>query len=84
MLHTARNITPLSTWLRRGAQIFPFSSATFFGGDLMRAVVLADGAALIGRPVRAALLRTARRAFFCRTARRGHARAEAEKHNHYM
>ena len=43
---------------------FLFSIATSFGWDLMRAVVLTGGVALIGRPVLTALRRTARRAFF--------------------
>lgn len=47
----------LTTFLR-------FSIATSFGWDLIRAVVLAGGVALIGRPVLAALRRTAKRAFF--------------------
>lgn len=41
-----------------------FSISTSLGWDLMRAVVLATGVALLGRPVLAALRRTARSAVF--------------------
>lgn len=41
-----------------------FSLATSLGWDLVRAIVLAAGVALLGRPVLAALRRTARRASF--------------------
>ncbi|HRQ00629.1 MAG TPA: hypothetical protein PK781_09230, partial [Terrimesophilobacter sp.] len=41
-----------------------FSLATSLGWDLVRALVLAIGVALLGKPVLAALRRTARRASF--------------------
>ena len=47
-----------------------FSTVTSLGWDLVRAVVLAAGVALIGRPVLAALRRTARRAAFAKAPAR--------------
>ncbi|WP_241976675.1 MULTISPECIES: ECF transporter S component [unclassified Cryobacterium] len=64
---------------------FRFSIATSFGWDLMRAIVLAGGVALIGWPVLAALRRTARRAFFSAALpARDTPEPKPKKQNHYM
>lgn len=61
---TAVSFTPGAPFAENLHSFFLFSIATSLGWDLMRAVVLAAGILLIGRPVLAALRRTAKRAAF--------------------